>query len=98
MAWLVASTHSTVAQVLCIWITTAPIAAFGFHHSIAGATEAFHRAAIGNATWSAMLGGFLVPALIGNVIGGVVLVALLEHGQVGGDREVISVADAPRPS
>jgi formate/nitrite transporter FocA (FNT family) len=29
-----------------------------------------------------MLGEFLVPALIGNVIGGVTLVALLNFGQV----------------
>jgi formate/nitrite transporter FocA (FNT family) len=98
MAWLVASTHSTVAQVVYIWITTAPIAAFGFFHSIAGATEAFYRAAIGDATWGAMLGGFLAPAVIGNVIGGVVLVALLEHGQVGGDREPFRPADSPRRS
>ncbi|MGI8546038.1 MAG: formate/nitrite transporter family protein [Gemmatimonadaceae bacterium] len=82
MAWLVASTHGTGAQVAYIWLTTAPIAAFGFRHSIAGAVEAFYRAAMGGAAWGAMLGEFLVPALIGNVIGGVVLVALLKHQQV----------------
>ncbi|MGI9091409.1 MAG: formate/nitrite transporter family protein [Gemmatimonadaceae bacterium] len=82
MAWLVASTHATGAQVAYIWLTTAPIAAFGFRHSIAGAVEAFYRAAMGGASWGAMLGEFLVPALIGNIIGGVVLVALLNHQQV----------------
>lgn len=83
MAWLVSSTRGTGAQVAYIWLTTAPIAAFGFRHSIAGAVEAFYRAALDGASWTAMLGDFLVPALIGNVIGGVVLVALLNHGQVG---------------
>jgi len=34
-----------------------------------------------------MLGGFLVPAIIGNVIGGVVLVAMLNHGQVTSDAQ-----------
>jgi formate/nitrite transporter FocA (FNT family) len=82
MAWLVASTHSTFAQVALIWLTTAPIAAFGFRHSIAGAVEAFYRAFAGDASWGAMLGEFLVPALIGNIVGGVILVALLNHGQV----------------
>lgn len=83
MAWLVSSTRATGAQVLYIWITTAPIAAFGFRHSIAGAVEAFYLAVIGAVTWSATFGDFLVPAIIGNVIGGVVLVAMLNHGQVG---------------
>lgn len=87
MAWLVSSTRATGAQVLYIWITTAPIAAFGFRHSIAGAVEAFYLAIAGAATWGAMLGGFLAPAIIGNVIGGVVLVAVLNHGQVGEDAQ-----------
>ena len=82
MAWLVASTHSTGAQVALIRLTTAPIAAFGFRHSIAGATEAFYRAFAGNASWREMLGSFEVPSLLGNIVGGVLLVALLNHGQV----------------
>jgi formate/nitrite transporter FocA (FNT family) len=83
MAWLVSSTRATGAQIALVWLTTAPIAAFGFRHSIAGAVEAFYRAAAGAASWGAMLGEFVVPAVIGNVIGGVVLVALLNYGQVG---------------
>ena len=87
MAWLVASTHSTFAQVALIWLTTAPIAAFGFRHSIAGAIEAFYRAFTGDASWGRMLGQFLVPALLGNIVGGVILVALLNHGQVAMGRK-----------
>jgi hypothetical protein len=34
-----------------------------------------------------MLGGFVVPAVIGNAIGGVLLVALLNYGQVASDLE-----------
>jgi len=82
MAWLVASTRATGAQIVLIWLTTAPIAAFGLRHSIAGSVEAFYRATSGAASWGTMLGGFLVPAIVGNVIGGVILVALLNYGQV----------------
>ena len=82
MAWLVASTSFTGAQILFVWLTTAPIAAFGFRHAIAGAAEAFYQAASGQATWGAMLGAFLVPAILGNIVGGGVLVALLNHAQV----------------
>ncbi len=82
MAWLVASTSFTGAQILFVWLTTAPIAAFGFRHAIAGAAEAFYQAASGRSTWAEMLGAFLVPAILGNIVGGGVLVALLNHGQV----------------
>ncbi len=82
MAWLVASTSFTGAQILFVWLTTAPIAAFGFRHAVAGAAEAFYRAASGGATWGEMVGAFLVPAILGNIVGGGVLVALLNHGQV----------------
>lgn len=87
MAWLIAATHDTTAQIILVWLATAPIAAFGFRHSIAGAVEAFYRAAVGDAPWSQMLFSFEIPCIIGNVIGGVVLVALLNHGQVSKARE-----------
>jgi len=87
MAWLVASTRSTGAQVAFVWLATAPIAAFGFAHSIAGSVEAFYRAFAGDATWATMVGDFVVPAVLGNVVGGVLLVALLNHGQVASGKE-----------
>jgi formate/nitrite transporter FocA (FNT family) len=82
MAWLVAATHSTSAQIAIVWLTTAPISALGFRHSIAGAVSAFARVWAGDASLGDMLGGFEIPALLGNVVGGVVLVAMLNHGQV----------------
>jgi len=87
MAWLIAATHDTTAQIILVWLATAPIAAFGFRHSIAGAVEAFYRAAVGDAPWSQMIVSFEIPCIIGNIIGGVVLVALLNHGQVSKARK-----------
>jgi formate/nitrite transporter FocA (FNT family) len=82
LAWLLASTRETVAQIVLIWLTTAPISALQFRHSIAGSVEAFFRAASGGAGWGEMLSRFVLPSVIGNAIGGVVLVALLNYGQV----------------
>lgn len=84
MAWILNAARDTTSQVIVIWLTTGPIAAFGFKHSIAGATEAFYRAFLGDARWSEMLFSFELPALVGNIIGGVVLVAMVNHGQAGG--------------
>jgi formate-nitrite transporter family protein len=83
MAWLLASTHDTTAQILLVWLTTAPIAALGFKHSIAGAVEAFYRVWTGDLGFFSAFTSFELPALAGNIVGGVVLVALLNHGQAG---------------
>jgi formate/nitrite transporter FocA (FNT family) len=87
LAWLLASTTSTLAQIVLIWLCTAPISALHFRHSIVGSIEAFYRAALGDAGWGAMLGEFIVPSVLGNAVGGVLLVALLNYGQVLADRE-----------
>jgi formate/nitrite transporter FocA (FNT family) len=87
MAWLVAATHSTVAQLLFIWITTAPIAALGFRHSVAGSVEALYLATRGETGWLEAIGGFIVPAVLGNVAGGGVIVGLLNHSQVAADKK-----------
>jgi formate/nitrite transporter FocA (FNT family) len=86
LTWLMASTHESVAHLILIWLTTAPIALLDFRHSIVGSVEASYRIFSGSATTGAMLGGFLVPAVVGNAIGGVVLVALLNYGQVQQER------------
>lgn len=85
LSWLLASTHATGAQLALIWLTTAPISAFNFRHSIAGSVEAFYRAAVGAVSWGDMIGSFVVPAVLGNAVGGVLLVAILNYGQVAAE-------------
>jgi formate/nitrite transporter FocA (FNT family) len=92
LTWLLASTHSTGAHIVLTWLATAPIAAWGFRHSIAGSVEAFYRSAVGEASLGRMLGEFVVPAVLGNAVGGVLLVALLNYGQVAPEREATGAA------
>jgi formate/nitrite transporter FocA (FNT family) len=54
----------------------------GFTHVIVGAAEAWLLFWSGSVSVGWVLGGFIVPALIGNVIGGTGLFALLAHAQV----------------
>ncbi|GAB4469954.1 MAG: hypothetical protein OHK0029_42700 [Armatimonadaceae bacterium] len=56
-----------------------------FSHVIAGAMEVFQLSWIGERSWVEVLGRYVVPALVGNIIGGVVLVATLNHAQVTAD-------------
>lgn len=53
----------------------------GFAHIIAGATEVFYAGFRGLAGWGAILLGYLLPTLVGNVLGGVTIVAALNHAQ-----------------
>ncbi len=53
-----------------------------FSHVVAGSTEAFTLWLTGNITFDAAIDGYVVPALIGNIIGGTGLFALFAHGQV----------------
>jgi formate/nitrite transporter FocA (FNT family) len=51
-------------------------------HVIAGSGEVGYATIVGSLSWSEYAFGFMLPALCGNVVGGVVLVALLNHAQV----------------
>jgi formate/nitrite transporter FocA (FNT family) len=86
LAWLLASTQESIAHLVLIWLTTAPIAWFEFRHSIVGSVEAFYRVSVGSAPLGEMVSEFIVPAVLGNIIGGVVMVALLNFGQVHQER------------
>jgi formate/nitrite transporter FocA (FNT family) len=94
MTWLLASTHESITHIILVWLTTAPISWLEFRHSIVGAVEAFYRVSAGSASLGAMLGQFVAPAVIGNVIGGVVLVAVLNYGQVRAERDGSGKGDA----
>jgi formate/nitrite transporter FocA (FNT family) len=56
-------------------------------HIIAGSVEVMYTVAAGEHTWGQFLGSYAAPSLIGNCIGGVMLVAALNYAQVaaGGD-------------
>lgn len=58
------------------------IALGGFAHVVAGSGEAWLLMLHGDITVAGALLGFIVPALIGNVLGGTCLFALLAHAQV----------------
>lgn len=53
-----------------------------FSHIIAGSVEVMFAAIYGGVPWQHYLGGYLVPTLIGNTIGGASLVAALNTAQV----------------
>ena len=87
MAWLVAASRDTISQVFFVYILALLIPIGDLTHCIAGSSEVLMAAFAGETTFSEYLGLFLLPTTLGNTIGGLVLVTLLNYGQVAGSKE-----------
>jgi formate/nitrite transporter FocA (FNT family) len=80
VAWTRAG--ATSGEFLIVLTLTYAIALGDFTHVVAGAAEAFLLLFDGQIGIARTLGGIILPALIGNIIGGTGLFALLAHAQV----------------
>ena len=80
MVWLLPAAES--ARVSIIIIITYLIGLGGFNHVVAGSTKSLLLVVTGMETWSSFLVRFFFPTLLGNIVGGVSLVAFLGHAQV----------------
>jgi formate/nitrite transporter FocA (FNT family) len=85
MVWLLPAAET--ARIWVIMIVTYLVGLGHFPHIIAGSVEAFYAGINGARTWGELIAGYALPTLIGNMIGGVTLVALLAHAQIVGDKE-----------
>lgn len=80
MVWMLPFAES--GRVAVIVIVTYVVGLGHLDHSIAGSVEVLYLVAEGEVGFFDYLGHFLAPAVLGNVVGGVVFVALLNHAQV----------------
>jgi formate/nitrite transporter FocA (FNT family) len=80
MVWLMP--FAETSRLWVIIVVTYLVGLAGFAHIIAGAVAASAAAAAGEARLGTLILDWAVPCLIGNIIGGVVLVTLLNHAQV----------------
>ncbi len=80
MVWLIPSAEG--AQFMVITMNTYVIAIAGFTHIVAGSVEGFMLVLNGQWDLWQMLVGFTAPVLLGNMIGGTALFAVLSYAQV----------------
>ncbi len=85
IAWILPNARGSEFWVVVL--ITYVVAIGGFSHVVAGSAEAWLLWLTGHASFGWAVGGFILPALAGNIIGGTGLFAVLAHGQV---REEIS--------
>lgn len=79
MIWIIP--YAETARLWIIFLITYVVGIGHFSHVIAGAVEVFTLAAMQQASWGNVLLNYTLPALIGNILGGVVLVAAINHAQ-----------------
>ncbi len=80
MVWMIPAAEHAQFQVITLmtWL----IAVGGFTHIVAGSMEAWLLVLNGDAAWWWMPFEFAVPVLIGNMIGGTALFAVISYAQV----------------
>jgi formate/nitrite transporter FocA (FNT family) len=81
--WLLPAANN--ARVFVILIVTYLVGLGRFTHIIAGSVETLHLVTSGELPLVRYLLHFLLPAFLGNAVGGVSLVAALNHAQVAAD-------------
>lgn len=85
VVWMIASSRN--GQIAIIYILTYFIGLGHFTHVIAGSVDVLYLVFTGARSWTEWLSGYLLPTLLGNVLGGVSLVSLINHAQVVSGRE-----------
>ncbi len=80
VVWMLPSAKHS--EILIIMMFTWLIAAGGFTHVVAGSNEIFNLVLIGESSILTAFTGDILPVLVGNVVGGTGLFAMLAYGQV----------------
>ena len=96
-AWLVSGSHSITGSVMIIWMLTFVVGLGNFAHCIATSGEVLVAVLTNRAPWRAYP-AWLLPAVLGNICGGVGMVTLIEYGQViyGGDAKAEAISSPPQ--
>ncbi len=81
VAWLIQSTPAVIGQIVLIWSLAFIIGAAGFDHCVSTTAEVLCSVFKGHVGVGRFF-GWLAAVIAGNVAGGVLIVALLNYGQV----------------
>jgi formate/nitrite transporter FocA (FNT family) len=85
MVWILPAAQS--ARIFVILIITYVVSLAHLSHIVAGSTEAAYDVLSGAASVGQYCVFFLLPTLLGNILGGVLLVTILNHGSIAPEME-----------
>ena len=86
VVWLDHAARDSVTRFLLVYLAFYAISALGLYHVVVTAADTMYLIFTGAAGVISSVLGFWVPVLLGNTIGGVFLVALVNYAQTGEDR------------
>ena len=87
VVWLVHASRETLARIVVIWLLIYLQISGDLFHSVVGALEVQYAMFQGAVTLRAYIFNFQIPVTLGNIVGGVVFVAVLNYMQLGSDDE-----------
>jgi formate/nitrite transporter FocA (FNT family) len=80
MVWMIPTAENATFAVVALM--TYLIAIGGFTHIVTGSMEAYLLVLAGDWQWWQMITQFIVPVLLGNMVGGTALFAVISYAQV----------------
>jgi formate/nitrite transporter FocA (FNT family) len=80
LSWLVSAVRDTISQIAIVWLITTTIGFAGLHHVVLGTVEVLCGLFLHQAVTLREFGSFLIFATLGNIVGGVIFVALIKYG------------------
>jgi len=80
MVWLVHAARDTITRLMLVFFMMYLIPSADLYHCIIGFCEAMYAVILGEATLGYAVFNFFAPVLLGNTIGGVLLVGILNFG------------------
>ncbi|MEX6507791.1 formate/nitrite transporter family protein [Jiella sp. M17.18] len=82
MVWLVHGGRDTVSKILFVWVLMYFVGVGGFFHVITSSVEVFFLAfRAPDVAFLPLFPNFVLPVLLGNIVGGVTFVAVLNYAQ-----------------
>lgn len=81
VAWVVTASHWTIGQIAMVWLLTFVVGIAKLSHCIATSGEIL-SAVVSGALPLSEYARWLLPATAGNIVGGVIIVSVLNYGQV----------------
>ncbi len=89
LAWIITSIKETIGEIVVIFIITFIIGLAGFHHSIVGSIEIFVGFILSEEINFLTYLIFVLLALLGNAVGGVVFVGILKYGAFITNKKIV---------
>ena len=79
LSWLVAAAQDTLSRIAVVWLVTFGMGFAGLHHCIVGSVEVLGGVFANAGTTPGAYGHFLLWTTLGNIVGGVMLVAVVKY-------------------